>query len=146
LRRPGGSVPRMAATEPLEIVRAYVQAYDARDADGMLARVDDDCEIVTLHRGVMRGHAPLLAFLERQTYGVTMVPTTQRYFARGDTVVVHAVIEWRCVDSGEVAGRDDGATVFGVRDGRIARLEILDDLPSALASAGLTPADEQGES
>jgi hypothetical protein len=55
--------------------------------------------------------------MARQTYGVTMVPTQQRYFARRNAVVVDSVIEWRYVDSGDVAGRDDGATLCTVRDG-----------------------------
>jgi hypothetical protein len=83
--------------------------------------------------------------MERQSYGVTMAPTSQRYFARGDTVVAFAVIEWRDVESGELAGRDEGATVRVVGEGRIARFEIHEDLASALSSSGLTHADEVPE-
>jgi ketosteroid isomerase-like protein len=143
--RAAGSLAPVPGPEPLDVVRAYNSAFEARDADAMLAYVDPDCEIVTLHRGVMRGHQPLRAFMDRQTYGVTMVPTERRYFARGDTVVVFGEIEWRYVESGELAGREQGGAVCRVRDGRIARLEIHDDLEAALESARMTEADEVPE-
>jgi hypothetical protein len=50
------------------------------------------------------------------------------------------------LDSGELAGRDDGTTVWTLRNGRIARLEIHEELESALVSAGLTLADEVSQS
>jgi hypothetical protein len=75
-----------------------------------------------------------------------LVPTERRYFARGDRVVVYGTIEWRYVDSGEVADREQGGTGCEVRDGRIVRLELHEDLEVALESAGLTEADEVIES
>ena len=136
----------MSAPEPLDVVRGYNSAFDARDVDAMVAHVHPDCEIVTLHRGIMRGHEPLRAFMNRQAYGVTMVPTERRYFVRGETVVVYGVLEWRYVDSGELAEREHGGTVCVVRDGRITRLEIHELLTSALDSARMTEADEFPES
>ena len=136
----------MAASEPLDVVRGYNEAFDAGDVDGVLAFVDPDCEIVTLHRGTVHGHEPLRAFMSRQTYGVRIVPTDRHYFARGDTLVVFGTVEWRYVDSGEVAGREQGGSVCEVRDGRIARVELHEELASALASARLSEADEVSES
>jgi ketosteroid isomerase-like protein len=135
----------VSATKPVNVVRGYNQALGAVDVDAMLAFVHEDCEIVS-QRGVMRGHESVRAFAARQSYGVRMVPAEQRYFARGETVVVHGTVEWRYVDSDELAGRDDGATVWTVRNGRIIRLEIHEKLEPALASAGLTRADEVSES
>jgi hypothetical protein len=109
----------MMPSEPLEVVRAYNEAYHARDLEGTLALVDETCEFVTQHRGVMRGHDAVRAFMERQTYGVAMVPTDQRYFARPER--------------------------GGVRHDRVAlrRVEIHDGLASALAAGGMTQADER---
>ena len=140
--RPSGRlVSRVSAPKPVDVVRGYNQALGALDVGAMLAFVHEDCEIVS-PRGIMRGHESVRAFAARQSYGVRMVPAEQRYFARGEKVVLHGVVEWRYVDSDELAGRDDGVTVWTVRDGRIARLEIHEELESALASAGLTRADE----
>jgi hypothetical protein len=133
----------MSEIEPLAVVRSYTEAFRARDLDRMLALVDESCEFAS-PRGVLRGHEPLRAFVERQTYGVTMVPIQERYFARGDTVVASGVVEWRHVDSGEVADREDGAIVFTVHDGRITRFTPQDDLATALSTAGLTSDDEHG--
>jgi ketosteroid isomerase-like protein len=132
---------RVPAPKPVDVVRSYNQALGAVNVDAMLAFVHEDCEIVS-PRGVMRGHESVRAFAARQSYGVRMVPAEQRYFARGETVVVHGTVEWRYVESDELAGRDDGATVWTIRNGRIARLEIHEELGPALASAGLTGADE----
>ena len=131
----------MSEMEPLEVARDYNEAYRARDVDRMLTLVDDACEFVS-PRGVMRGHAAVRAFMERQSYGVTMVPTEQRYFARGDTVVVYGVVEWRYVDSGELAGREEGGIGFCIREGRIVGFTPYDDLATALSTTGLTAADE----
>ena len=131
----------MPQIEPVDVVRSYNKALGAVDVDAMLAFVHEDCEVVS-SRGVMRGHESVRAFAARQSYGVRMVPAEQRYFARGETVVVYGTVEWRYVESDELAGRDDGATVWTVRNGRIARLEICEELAPALASAGLTRADE----
>lgn len=132
----------MVQSEPLGVVRAYNQAYHARDLEGMLGLVDEECEFVTSHRGIMRGHDAVRAFMHRQSYGVTMVPTNQRYFAAGGTVVVYGRVEWRYVESGELAGRDEGATMCTVRDGRIVRFAVHDDLESALSAGRLTIGDE----
>ena len=132
----------MATREPLDVVRGYDEAFDARDVEAMLSYVHPDCDIATLHRGVVRGHEPLRAFMDGQSYGVTMVPTERRYFVRGDTVVTYGIIELRYVDTGEVAGREQGGTVCAVRDGRIARMETHEELASALASGRLTDTDE----
>jgi hypothetical protein len=130
---------------PLEVVRECDRAFDARDVEQMLALAHEDCEIVTLHQGTLHGHEVLRAFMSRQTYGVTPVIEQRRYFARDDTVVTFMRAEWRYVESGEAAGREERAAVYAVRDGRVARFEIHPDLPAALASGGLTEDDEAAE-
>ena len=81
---------------------------------------------------------PVREFIERQTYGVGLHIVRPRLFADGDTVVFAARAELRWVDSGDLADASDVAAVFLVHDERIARMELHDELRSALAAAGLS--------
>jgi hypothetical protein len=127
--------------DTLAVARAYDVAYDARDVERMVALAHEDVEAVT-PRGTVRGHAPLRAFMARQTYGVSWRATERRYFYRGGNAVVVAVRgEWRYVDSGDVAEREDGAAVYSVHDGLVTRFEPFDDLDAALAAAAMTQDD-----
>lgn len=127
---------------PLVVIREYLSAFDARDVEAMVAVAHPEFEAVT-PRGVMRGHAAIRAFMARQTYGVTPVMEFQRYFRRGDSVVVFTRYSWRDAETGEaVAGQDEDAAAYTVRDGQVARFEPHADLPSALESAGMTEDDE----
>jgi len=128
--------------EALAVAHAYDQAYDARDVERMVAMVHEDVEAVT-PRGTMRGHAPLRAFMARQSYGVSWHATERRYFYRGgNTVVVFVQGEWRYVNSGDLAEREDGAAVYTVHDGLITRFQPFEDLDTALAAAAMTQDDE----
>jgi ketosteroid isomerase-like protein len=128
--------------DALGVARAYDRAYDARDVERMVALAHEDVEAIT-PRGTARGHAPLRVFMARQTYGVSWHATERRYFYRGgNTVVVSVQGEWRYVDSGDVAERENGAAVYTVHDGLIARFQPFEDLDAALATAAMTQDDE----
>ena len=66
----------------------------------------------------------------------------RRWFARGDTVVVDQLAEWREAGTGAVVERQEVGSVLVVRDGRVARFARHPDLGAALHAAGLGPADE----
>ncbi len=125
-----------------DVVREYVRAFDARDVERMVAVAHPEFEAVT-PRGVIRGHDAIRGFMARQTYGVTPVTRFQRYFERGDFVVVFTRFSWRYADTREaLEGQDEDAAVYTVRDGQVARFEPFGDLPSALESTGMTEDDE----
>ena len=135
---PSAHPPEMARTTgAVAVVRAWRAALNARDLGRMLRLVDDRIEVLT-PRGTERGVRPVREFIERQTYGVGLHIQQPRLFADGDTVVLAARAELRWVDSGDLADASDMAAVFLVHDERIARLEIYDELRSALAAAGLS--------
>ena len=119
------------------VVHAWREALNARDLARMLTLVDDRIEVLT-PRGTERGVRSVREFMERQTYGVGLHIEQPRLFADGDTVVLAARAELRWVDSGDLADASDIAAVFHVHDQRIARIEIHDELRSALAAAGLS--------
>ena len=122
------------------VVRAWREALNARDLARMLTLVSDRIEVLT-PRGTERGVRSVREFMERQTYGVGLHIEQPRLFADGDTVVLAARAELRWVDSGHLADASDMAAVFHVHDQRIARMELHDELRSALAAAGLSASD-----
>ena len=124
-------------TAAVAVVRAWREALNARDLARMLTLVDDRIEVLT-PRGTERGVRSVREFMERQTYGVGLHIEQPRLFADGDTVVLAARADLRWVDSGDLADASDIAAVFHVHDQRIARIEIHDELRSALAAAGLS--------
>jgi hypothetical protein len=103
----------------------------------MLTLVNDRIEVLT-PRGTERGVQSVREFVERQTYGVGLHIEQPRLYADGGTVVLAACAELRWVDNGDLADASDIAAVFHVHDERIARIEIHDELRSALAAAGLS--------
>jgi ketosteroid isomerase-like protein len=127
---------------PVEVVDAWNAAYDARDAEALVALAHEDVELVTPGRGTQRGHEAIRESVRRQTYGVGMHVGTHRRLHRDEPVVTAGTIELRFVDSGELAERFEAAAAFTVRDGRVARMEPHADLASALAAAGVDQADE----
>ena len=135
---PSAHPPGMARTTgAVAVVRAWREALNARDLARMLRLVDDRIEVLT-PRGTESGVRSVREFIERQTYGVGLHIQQPRLFADGDTVVLAACAELRWVDSGDLADAGDIAAVFLVHDERIARIEIHDELQSALAAAGLS--------
>src|SRR5829696_7347306 len=122
------------------VVQAWREALNARDLARMLTLVDDRIEVLT-PRGTERGVRSVREFMERQTYGIGLHIEQPRLFAAGHTVVLAARAELRWVDSGDLADASDMAAVFLVHKERIARMEIHDELRSALAAAGLSASD-----
>ena len=120
-----------------DVARAWERAWNARNADALVALVHDDLEIVTIHRGTLHGPGALRAWVARQSFGVAMHVAIGRLFEGDDLVVAETRTEWRYVDSGELGDTSSGALAFVVRDGRIARVTVHPDIDTALAVTGL---------
>jgi hypothetical protein len=65
----------------------------------------------------------------------------RRVFYRAETVVAEQAATWRSADTGEVSDRQAVASVFVVRDGRVARVVRHPSLADALHAAGLDETD-----
>jgi ketosteroid isomerase-like protein len=131
----------MSEPAPLAAARSWQEAMNARDVERLVALAHDDVEVEG-PRGVGRGTDLLRAWMDRQTGGVGLRLEARRWFARGDTVVVDQLAEWREAGTGAVVERQEVGSVLVVRDGRVARFARHPDLGAALHAAGLGPADE----
>ncbi|HEX6798669.1 MAG TPA: nuclear transport factor 2 family protein [Ktedonobacterales bacterium] len=127
----------MQTAESLAIVRAWVEAANAQDAERLIALSDPHIEVGG-PRGSGFGHALLRDWLARA--GLSL--TTLRTFARGGTVVAEQRGVWHAPESANVVGEQTVASVFVVDGRRVVRFARYDTLRAALAAAGLDQADE----
>ena len=121
------------------VVGDWLRALNGGDAGALISLSHPDVEVGG-PRGTGRGADLLLDWAERS--GIHLDP--QRAFGRGDTVVVEQEARWRSAESGEMSGGQPVATVFVVRDGRVASVVRHDDLAGALKETGLDESREIG--
>lgn len=121
------------------VVAAWHAALNEGNIDHLLALTHPDVEIGG-PRGTARGADVLRDWVGRAN--IRLDP--RRVFARNETVVVEQEAEWRDAGTGAVTGRDAVASVFVVRDGRVAQVARYPNLAQALEAAGLDDGNEVG--
>ena len=121
--------------DALTTVRAWSQAFNARDVDALLALAASDIRLQG-PRGAEHGHDAVRRMVDRQSYGVAQHIRPLSYLARRATVAVRALVELRWVENGELADSTEAVGVFEVRDGRIHRFSAQADLIAACRVAG----------
>lgn len=124
-----------------EVVEGFIGAFNARDVERLLELVDEDVEVDFGHT-TLRGRQGLQDFLERQTFGAAYRVKHGRRFQRGEELVAESRQELSYVENDELAGVDQMAAVYLVRNGRLTRYAEFPDLASAFASSGVSEADE----
>lgn len=118
-------------------VRAWHEALDGGDAGRLVELSDPEVEVGG-PRGSGRGSALLREWVERAN--VHLEP--ERIFHDAEKVVVEQRAEWRDADTGETTGSQTVASLFVVRDGKVASVLRYDTLSDALDAAGLDGAHE----
>lgn len=121
----------------IEVVKAWHDAVNAGDTDRLAALVHEDIEVGG-PRGSGYGIALPRDWVERA--GIRLEP--ERFFQRGDEVVVEQRAAWRRPDTGKPGDLQEAASSFLVRDGRVRRVMRYPDLAAALAAAGLEESNE----
>ena len=123
------------ADDAVAVVRAWQAAANQADGDALAAVSDPEIEVVG-PRGSGYGHQLLREWLARA--GLTL--TTRHLFARGDTVVAAQHAMWRDAATGATSAAEV-ASLFRVRDGRVAQYARFDTLAEALDRGGLSQSD-----
>ena len=126
----------MTVKDALEVVRAWHDAVNRGDADGLVALSRDDIEIGG-PRGTASGSAILRDWLDRA--GIRLEP--RRWFSGSNILVVEQAATWRTPEGGLT---DPGiiASSFQVDKGLVSRMVRFSSLEDALAMSGLTMHDE----
>jgi hypothetical protein len=130
----------MESSNPVAVVQAWQEAANNQNIDRLLELSDPNIEIVG-PRGSGYGHQLLRDWLGRA--GLTLTPL--RVFVRDSVVVVAQYGVWRSIETGEVQGEADLASLFRVEDGRVVQFARYDNLTAALEVVDLTEADELSE-
>jgi hypothetical protein len=121
----------------LSLVTAFHEAVNGADEARLLALVTADVEVGG-PRGSGSGATPLTDWMTRT--GIRLTPG--RLFARGSVVVAEEVAAWKDAQTGATSPSQAIASVFRIRDGRIAGVVRYDGLADALRAAGLETKDE----
>lgn len=126
--------------EPVDLVRAWTEAWNARDVDA-LAAMADEAVALEMPGGSARGVVALRELVARQSYGVRLYVGPQDLHDLNDSVISVGPIEFRQVEDDDrvVAREEDAAAVFEVQHGRVARFKPYASLTDALAGEGLAP-------
>lgn len=127
----------MQEQDRLAIVKGWLDAANAQDAEQLVALSDPNIEIVG-PRGSGFGHQLLRDWLAR----AGLVLETLRTFADGDMLVLEQRGVWRSQESGTVTGEKILASFFQVKGGLVAKFARFDSLDEAFAATGLDLSDE----
>ncbi len=122
-----------AGTAPeVRAVAEWHEALNGGDVDRMVELSYPDVAVGG-PRGAGRGAQLLREWVERAD--VRLVP--RRAFHASETVVVEQEASWTSVETGETAPAQTVASVFVVRDGRVASVVRHDSLADALRAVAL---------
>lgn len=121
------------------IVRDWHEALNGGNVDAVVALSHPDVEV-----GGPRGTGRGAGLLREWANGSSIRLDPRRVFGQGDTVVVEQEARWRSAGTREVSGGQTVASVFLVRDGRVACVVRHDDLAGALEAADLDESQEIG--
>lgn len=132
-RAPAGSAGERSEplAAPVDVVRAWLAASNAADAERLVELSAPDIEIIG-PRGTAHGHDVLREWLARA--GARF--DAERVFSAGDRVVVEQRGVWQ-TPGGQAPAEARIATRFVVRAGRVQLLQRYDSLDEALSHAGL---------
>ena len=132
-------VPKNPSNDPnrrqdgdIATLQAWHDALNRGDLGLLLTLMHDDVEFGG-PRGSGRGAGMVRDWAERS--GIRLIP--DRWFRRGDVVVVAHRAQWPDPDTGALTPPDDIASNFEVRDGLVQRVVRYGSLQEALAAAGI---------
>ena len=120
----------------VETVERWHEALNAGNVDRLVALSTADVEVGG-PRGSGRGSSLLREWFDRA--GIRIDPL--QYFSRGSTVVVEQDAAWPTTEGHEAPEPQRVASVFVVRDGRVASVFRYPALADALHASGLTQQD-----
>ena len=126
-------------TDAVSTVHAWHEALNRGDVDELIGLSTDEIEVGGPRgRGTGPGAQLLREWFDRA--GIRLVP--YRTFHRDDTVVVEQGATWQRSEAGTTTEPQTVASVFIVKDGRVASVVRHADLTSALEASRLAYSDK----
>jgi limonene-1,2-epoxide hydrolase len=127
----------------IDPVREFIRAFNERDLDAFVEILDPEVE---LHSGRGRRKGPEAARLwaTREPGGVQQTIDLEQLYedgteGGGGRAVALIVRRWHWAEGGELAGEDEMAWAFELRDHRVRSWRPFEDRAEALRTAGFRP-------
>jgi ketosteroid isomerase-like protein len=125
----------------VDVVQRWIDAYNCRDIDGVIALSDADIEfrsVLVAIEPVFRGHSGIRSYFQEldESYDhFQLVPT--EFIEAGAAVVFENNVKWRGKESG-VGGETYLVPAVWLRAGKVFRIENFTDRKQALEAVGLS--------
>ena len=121
-------------------VREFIRAFNERDLDGFVAVLDPEVELHA-SRGLRTGVEAARVWATREPGGVQQTIELERLYEEGlegsgGTAVALIRRLWHWDESGELAGVDEMAWSFELRERRVRSWRPYDDRDEALRAGG----------
>ena len=120
------------------LARRFIESFNDRDLDAFTATLHPEVEIHAM-RGLRKGVTEARAWATRAPGGVQQRIVLERLRERGNRVLALIVREWWWEDAedADMAGADEMAWLFELRDGLIAAWRPFDDRAAAQEALGV---------
>jgi ketosteroid isomerase-like protein len=119
-------------------VREFIRAFNDGDLDAFVAVLDPEVEIHA-SRGLRKGVEAARVWATRAPGGVQQTVVLDELYEDEDRAVALITRRWHWAEDGGLAGEDEMAWLFGLRDGRVASWRAYDERAAALREAGFAP-------
>jgi limonene-1,2-epoxide hydrolase len=125
-------------------VREFIRAFNERDLDAFVAVLDPEVELHA-SRGLRKGVEAARLWATREPGGVQQTIELEELYEEGlegggGTAVALVRRVWRWAESGELAGVDEMAWLFELRERRVRSWRPYEDRAAALGAGGFTHA------
>jgi len=118
---------------PEEVVEEFVRSFNAGDIDGLVATLDPEVELHSM-KGLRTGIPAAREWATRAPGGVQQTVEITSIEVVGPKVLARIRRDWHWAEDGSLAGSDDMAWFFMMRDGRIATWRPFADTAQAFAA------------
>ena len=118
-------------------VREFIRAFNDRDLDGFVAVLDPDIELHSA-KGLRKGLKAARLWATREPGGVQQTVVPEALYEDSDKAVALIVRRWHWEESGELAGEEEMAWAFELRDRKVLSWRPYGDRAEALVAVGFS--------
>jgi hypothetical protein len=116
-------------------VREFIRAFNERDLDGFVAVLDPDVELHS-SRGLRKGVEAARLWATREPGGVQQTIVLEGLYEEPDRAVALIARRWHWEEDASLAGEDEMAWLFQLRDHRVRSWRPFEDRGEALREGG----------
>lgn len=115
------------------MVREFVRAFNERDLDAFAGTLDPDVQLHSM-KGLVEGIPAAREWATRAPGGAQQTVVVNEVEVVGQKVLLRIRRDWHWADDGTLAGSDEMAWIFVLRDGKILSWRPFADTAEAFAA------------